>query len=490
MNNPIEFLYFYAKLQPDAIAIQSARASLTYAQLLAQVRAIAGKLRQLGVRPGQVVVTSLQNQQTDWTITLALMHEAAITCSKYETLPVPADLNASFVVTEKVLPEVPSGKTILIDAAWFNDLPAVTGEERPFSFGGDDGLFRLILTSGTTGHSKAVALTVGALMHRVTAMTGPSFTYTREIGLMGMATAGGIFVPLKNLVKGLTYFVVSSLGELIAMTKAHQVECISGTPDQMSKLIEEMKRTSQRLTSLKIIWYGGSAVSPRLLDAMRQMICANVACWYGSTEIGSATLYVTHDSSHISGMTGYVPPEVTVEIVDADHQTLGFDQEGVIRVKGPGGAKEYYNNPEETQRSFRDGWFYPGDRGRLLANGALVLAGRESELINRSGTKIAPTDIDQRLLEFPGIIDAAAFGFENHLGAEDVCAALVVAEGFDMAALQVFLGKALASHLQPSLLVVTKEIPRNAMGKILRPKLTEQHGETLRKKMAALAARV
>ena len=109
---------------------------------------------------------------------------------------------------------------------------------------------------------------------------------------------------------------------------------------------------------------------------------------------------------------------------------------------------------------FCDGWFYPGDRGRLLANGSLwYWRAARVQLINRGGTKIAPTDIDQRLLEYPGIIDAAAFGFENHLGAEDVCAALVVAEGFDMNALQVYLGKALASHLQPSLLVVT---PRNS----------------------------
>jgi len=134
-------------------------------------------------------------------------------------------------------------------------------------------------------------------------------------------------------------------------------------------------------------------------------------------------------------------------------------------------ACEYFRDPEESRKFFRDGWFYPGDRGRLLADGLLVLSGRESELINCGGVKIDAALIDQSLLDHEGVIDAAAFGIEGKTGIQEVAAALVVADGFDFEALHAALLAKLGKVGAPQQFFRVKEIPRNEMGKVMRTQL-------------------
>ena len=131
-------------------------------------------------------------------------------------------------------------------------------------------------------------------------------------------------------------------------------------------------------------------------------------------------------------------------------------------------ACEYFKNPEATAKCFKDGWFYPGDRGRLNKNGLLFLTGRQSEIINHGGVKIDPVTIDEHLLAYPGIEDAAAFGFMGKSGFEQVATALVAKEDFDIPALHSGLVKKFGA---PVCFVRVKQIPRNQMGKVVRGQL-------------------
>jgi acyl-CoA synthetase (AMP-forming)/AMP-acid ligase II len=133
-----------------------------------------------------------------------------------------------------------------------------------------------------------------------------------------------------------------------------------------------------------------------------------------------------------------------VQIVDELDQVQPFDTEGIVRVASSTMANEYFNNPEATAESFKEGWFYPGDRGRLNENGLLFLTGRESEIINRGGTKIDPVTVDEDVLAYPGVEDAAAFGLSRRVGVEEIAIALVAKEDFDIALFEPFLLKNLA----------------------------------------------
>lgn len=478
--NPIQYLYFRAKFHSDSVAIRRLGSVLTYAQLLVLVRRMACKLRQLGIRPNQVVVTCLIQQQTDWTMALALMHEGVVTCSNHGFAPVPEDLEADFIITEKVVPGSSHGKTLLVDEAWLKDLPAVPEDFGPLSYGSGASLFRLVLTSGTTGQSKVVGLSVGEFLSRCMDNTQPTPPGSKAVCLFGLSTMLGFMAAFNSLLWGVTYYHANYFKEVINLIDAFQIEYLSGSPNQLAGVIEELQWTSKRLTSLVMVCYGGGEVSPSLLDKMRRDLCPNVTCRYGSTEAGGVSMLLVHDPNCQRGMAGYVLPEAEVQIVDASHTALTFNEEGQIRIKTPSLVKGYYNNPRETSRSFKDGWFYPGDRGKFLKNGLLILLGRESELINRGGVKVDPMAIDRCIQDFPGVQDAAAFSFENHLGLVDICVAMVVQNEFDLKALQKHIIAALGIDRDPSVFMRIKEIPRNQMGKPLRKQLQDSFGEGLR----------
>jgi acyl-coenzyme A synthetase/AMP-(fatty) acid ligase len=142
----------------------------------------------------------------------------------------------------------------------------------------------------------------------------------------------------------------------------------------------------------------------------------------------------------------------------------------------------YYKNPEATYKSFKDGWFYSGDRGFLNADGSLILSGRNDELINRGGVKIDPYLIDQFLIDYPGIKDAAAFEVQNTIGISDIGLALVVPENFNLEKLKLELLKKFGRSGIPNQFYNLQKIPRNQMGKIMRFELTQTLSKASRKK--------
>jgi len=480
--NPIEYLYFGAKFRPNDVAIQSLAGEVTWGELLSIVRRIAYKLRQTGVRPNQLAVTCLRDMQPDWMVTLALMHEAVASCAAPGQIPV--ELEPDLVLTNTELPQVPNTKMIFLDDRWLKEIPEVPENFRPQPFASKDSLFRLILTSGTTGgRLKAAEFSLDTFLRRCERMTSPSNPYATELCTISLGSVTGFTLALRKLMRGLAfYYAKNDAKEIVRLINAYHIECLSGSPFQLTALIGELQRTSRRLSSLKTVWYVGGGASPALVANMRRELCPTVVCLYGSTEVGVVSYCLVHDVSQQPGMVGYVVPEAEAQIVNEEDQPLEMGAEGAIRLKASGMASGYYKNPEETSRSYRDGWFYPGDRGRLL-NGMLVLTGRDQELINRGGIRVSPTHIDFLIQRCEGILDAATFGFENHLGCEDICAAVVVADDFKMEPFQRQLAQALPWEERPSLILKLKEIPRNQMGKPMRSQMRELHGETLRQQL-------
>ena len=316
-------------------------------------------------------------------------------------------------------------------------------------------------------------------------MSAPSNAFGTEVCMMGLSSVSGFTLALRKMMRGVPFHYATNAADTIQLINTHHIDCLSGSPQQLNGLLDEMQHTSKRLPSLKLIWYAGGEASATLLNNVRRDLCSTVVCLYGSTEVGGVSCYQVHDANYAGGMAGYLVPEVDVEIVDDRQRPVSAGEDGTIRVKSSSTAIRYYKNPEETARSYRDGWFYPGDRGRLLPNGMLQLTGRERDLINRGGIKILPEEIDALIQGYAGIVDVASFGFENHLGLEDICAAVVVAGDFNIESFQRDVAQIVPRHQRPSLIVKLDEIPRNNMGKPLRAQLREQHGDKLRQRLKA-----
>ena len=484
MINPISHLYFRAKVQPDAVAIQRLDGALTYRQLLTSVRAIAYKLRLWGVQLGQIGITFVPNRDTHWVITLALMHEALVSCSNHGYARIPANLDVDVAICDRPIEGITTEKTILIDNAWLRQLPTPPDDFEPASYPSSDSLSRLVLTSGTTGTSKVVCVRVESGILRCQTSTTLWEKYAAEVNTLDLSTAMGALCAMRKLLGGGTLYYAQTLANVIKLINAFHVEYLCCSPIQLARLTEIVKPLSVRPSSLKMISYVGGQASPAVLEQARANLCSNVVCVYGSTEAGLTATFASHHDNRRSGEAGYILPEVDVEIVDEEDAPVQTNRVGRVRVRGPYMETAYYRDADESARYFRDGWFYPGDRGSLDAEGMLALAGREREIINRGGVKVDPVLVDQKLQEYEGVRDAAAFGYEDKSGIEAVGAAIVVDDHFDIPALRRFLLWQLGQDACPQRVIAVSGIPRNEMGKPLRVRLQELYGSDLREQGA------
>jgi acyl-coenzyme A synthetase/AMP-(fatty) acid ligase len=174
--------------------------------------------------------------------------------------------------------------------------------------------------------------------------------------------------------------------------------------------------------------------------------------------------------------------DATVEVTDETGGPLPFGREGIIRIKTPYIIHGYHNDPENTAKFLKDGWFYPGDVGRMTKHGWLILSGRHDEIINSGGVKIDPTPLDRFLLDYAGIQDAAVVGLENATGIQEIAAAVVASGDFDMRALRTELQKTFGAQRAPTLYFKVEKIPRNQAGKVMRAVMKQQLASIMAKR--------
>jgi acyl-coenzyme A synthetase/AMP-(fatty) acid ligase len=236
------------------------------------------------------------------------------------------------------------------------------------------------------------------------------------------------------------------------------------------------------LPSLESIEVSGSHLPIPLYELARQRVCPNIISSYGGTESGhvaSAPMSVLRDHP---GAVGYVHPGIEVQAVDADDTPLPPGREGILRVRTGNGASAYIGDPVASARVFKDGWLYPGDVGAVSSDGLLTVAGRAGELINSGGNKVSPRVIEDVLLSFAGVREAAAFGVPDSLGLTRIWAAMVVDRPVDGAALHAFCVARLG-NVAPKHVMKMDTLPRNESGKILRTELARiaaaAHGDKL-----------
>src|SRR5262249_33960839 len=142
---------------------------------------------------------------------------------------------------------------------------------------------------------------------------------------------------------------------------------------------------------------GGSVMPQALSIKARSRLTPNLWVTYSSSEAGLTAVARASQLEGREGSTGFVLPWVTLEIVDKDGRALPPGQTGEVRVKSPEMLDGYLDNNDREDKSFRDGWFYPGDLGVLGLDGMLTIEGRTDEVMNFGGEKYSPLPIEETL---------------------------------------------------------------------------------------------
>ena len=255
-------------------------------------------------------------------------------------------------------------------------------------------------------------------------------------------------------------------------------------PTIYARLLREWERASpaqQRAMRagckrLRLMVSGSAALSPALLDAWREVSGHTLLERYGMTEIGMALGNPLH-GDRLPGSVGVPFPNVSVRLVDDAGRAVADDVPGEIQVRGATVFREYWRRPEATRDAFTtDNWFRTGDVA-TRTDGVYRILGRASlDIIKSGGYKVSALEIEEVLRGHPSIEECAVIGVDDPEWGQRVAAVVVLAAGasLELDELRTWAKQQLAPYKVPSLLRVVAHLPRNAMGKVLKPEVAQQ----------------
>lgn len=465
-----EFVAFRARLQPRAPAVITLAHTISFAELDADVNRIAAALRELGLSPASgVAAVHVLDAYHELIVMLALARLRIASSPGYDPQP---DLRLSDQAQG-------SGAQIALKPAWFSAALAAEPTAIEPSAASPDAIGRVLLSSGTTRAPRRVGLTWRMVEANVrnAAVTWCAGKTGLWMPLTGLDSMMGLGVVLTAWAVGATVAVGHAGVDMARALERLRPSLIAFTPSHLRSLLQGLPPGFRPQAELRLV-VGGSLLPLALAQETRLRLTADLQIIYGSTECSAMAHADASLLDTIPGATGYPGPDVRVEIVDADGALAPAGEAGEVRIVCERAAQAYIGDPQASAKAFRHGGFYPGDVGRVLPDGLLVLEGRADERMNLGGRKFMPNLLEEAALACPGVGDAAAFAAPAAGGLDQCWLAVVQGPGFDRDRLVAHLS-GYGGALPPVRFAWIAEIPRNAMGKIERDRLRKEAIEVL-----------
>jgi malonyl-CoA/methylmalonyl-CoA synthetase len=244
-----------------------------------------------------------------------------------------------------------------------------------------------------------------------------------------------------------------------------------GVPTFYTRLLSEPALSREAVKSVRVFISGSAPLLADTFDEFERRTGHRILERYGMTETGMIASNPLHGERR-AGTVGLPLPSVSVRISDAQNGI------GIVEVKGPNVFKGYWNMPDKTKAEFRDdGYFITGDMGQLEADGYLRLVGRAKDLIISGGLNVYPKEIEEAIDALPGVIESAVFAIPHPDFGEAVAAAVTLEKDATLTPDSIIaaLREQLAAFKTPKRVYILNELPRNAMSKVQKAALREQH---------------
>src|SRR5215203_2388880 len=284
MLNPIKYLEFRAKMEPEKLALCDLSRSSNYGQLFLLVKKIAKKLEVAGIKPGDLVLTRLPNI-LDWVFTNALFHEACVSCSSHSDDPIDPRLQVDWVISLVPLANFAEDKVLVVDRAWLQDVENGEPSSVIKTFASEDDLCRLIFTGGTTGGAKAVPYSLRLLAERLPT-TNPSWSADRdEMALMGLDSVVGFLTALKSSVLGKTFYCPPP-DDVVKCANHFKITSLIGSPIQLAGFVKRVELSADGIPPVQEIRVAGGVLPQPLMHQLWRLFHAKIYNDYGSTEVG------------------------------------------------------------------------------------------------------------------------------------------------------------------------------------------------------------
>lgn len=338
----------------------------------------------------------------------------------------------------------------------------------------------ILYTSGTTGRPKGAMLTHFNILHSVQHfISGMSLTESdRSMLAVPVTHVTGLIANLMTVVAtgaALLVLPVFKPEHFLRLAAREGMTHTLMVPAMYKLLLLEPSFAKFDLSRWRIGGFGGAPMPTSTIDEMAQCLPRlQLLNAYGATETTSPTTLMPVGQTRAHADTVGAPlPCAAVMVMDDLGRELPAGDVGELWINGPMVVKGYWNDPAATAREFTSGWWHSGDLGTVDAEGYVRVLDRKKDMINRGGYKIFSTEVENVLLQIPGVIEAAVIGVPCPVLGERVHAHVhTLREGLDVQELKAFCAERLADYKVPEFLTLSASpLPRNPNGKVLKRQL-------------------
>jgi acyl-CoA synthetase (AMP-forming)/AMP-acid ligase II len=500
-----------AERHPDRPAFIYGDEVTTYRHANARANALAAGLRHLGMKRGDRVAVWMWNRPE--------LLEGFFGVWKAGGCVVP--LNARFLAEEAVyhlsdprasvlffdeefravvdeirgrLPHVKhficAGEPLPGQVSYGELLSSFVGSSEPDAEVADDDLAWLFYTSGTTGRPKGAMLTHGNLTFAAVGWVADMMHLEPEdVGLHAAPlTHGAGFHAVALTMKASCQVILKGhhfdAALFCAAVEQHRVTNTWLVPTQIKLLLRDESLGRWDLSSLKCVLYGGAPMyEADLRKALRRFGHIFVQL-FGQGE-SPMTITCLRREEHVENgpparrllSCGHARSGIEVRILGEDHGELPRGVVGEICVRGPSVMKGYWERPEATAQTLRDGWLHTGDLGSMDRHGYVYIQDRSKDLIISGGENVYPREVEEVLMQHPSISEVCVIGVPDDLWGESVKALVVLKPCASATAEEIiaFAAERIAGYKKPKSVDFLPELPKNAYGKVLKRELRDRY---------------
>jgi long-chain acyl-CoA synthetase len=492
---------------PNRVAVIEDDRRMTFAELLQQARRFGNVLSGLGLEPGDKVAIMSENRLEypaayfGMLMAGCVMVAVNILLTEREVAHCLQDSDSKvFIAGESVLPAAEpafrksssckhllvlgdeSKDTIQGYMSFHGALRKASDQADLFPTGADDPA-AIIYTSGTTGVPKGATLshcnmflTTYCLQRDFVGQPAPDhvgltvvppYVVGGVVGCMGVYLHAGAAITLVRRFDP----------ELVLhVMKRDKVTLLTGVPTMYIRILECSDKSTEALKGLRAAFSGASAMPVEVLETYRDRFgFTNICEGWGCTESsGIATLQLPNQP-HKLGSVGKPLWGVQVGVLNPSGESLSTGEDGELVIRGYNVMLGYYNRPQASAETIRNGWLHTGDIGHYDEDGDFYIVDRLKDMIIRGGYNVYPREVEEILYTMPGVREASVIGIPDPVRGEEVCACLSVDgnAGIAEAAVIAYCKKQLGAYKYPRIVLFFDSLPKNPTGKILKRQLRE-----------------
>ncbi|MEQ8582869.1 MAG: AMP-binding protein [Marinoscillum sp.] len=339
-------------------------------------------------------------------------------------------------------------------------------------------------TGGTTGVAKGAALSHRNLLaniEQVEAWMRPKLVEGEEVTITALplyhvfALTVNCFGMLKIGAKSVLITDPRKMDDFIKVLKSHPFSVITGVNTLFNGLVQRPEFQNVNFEHLKVAVAGGMALQKAVADKWKYLTGNDIVEGYGLSETSPLLTCNPIDGTEKLGTIGLPVPSTEIKIVSDEGATQGVGEFGEIWARGPQVMMGYWQNPKETDIVMEGDWFKTGDIGFFDSEGFIKIVDRKKEMINVSGMKVFPNEVEDVIAQLEGVLEVGVIGVA-HKNSGEVVKAFIVKKDKNLT--EEVIMKHCRDHLvaykMPKFIEFREELPKSTVGKILRKELRKE----------------